>query len=112
MTAVMDAETRETLDAVRSDHRPSRRDARRVIREAIRVVADQNAGMVHVADIRPLLPVWVEPTQIGATIAGLAASGHLVRTGYTRPYGKPSKGNAHKEAAIRKLVKPLTEEVV
>lgn len=103
----MDAETVATLDAVRADWRPSRREARRVIREAVSIVADQNGGLVHVADVRPLLPTWVAPAQIGAELAGLTSSGHLVKTGEFRPYGAPSKGNSHKPAAVRRLVKPL-----
>jgi len=106
--ATMHPRTAAVLDAVATDWRPSRVEARRVVRDAVQHTADDNDGLVHIADVRPHLPAWIDPHQIGATIARLSQHGYLVWTGDTRPNGGPSR-NETKPAKVYRLARPIPE---
>jgi hypothetical protein len=106
----MAQETVATLNAVATDWRPSRLEARRAIRRAIITAAELNDGEVHVADVRPMLPPHIDLHQLGAFIAGLVSAGILVNTSEWRPYGGPkSSGNSHKPSRVRRLVRDIPE---
>lgn len=96
----------DTLDAVHRDWRPTRVEARRILREAIHRCADAHAGRVHIAWFRADLPQWIDPHQIGAAVAAWAARGHLHWTGEYLPNGGPS-GNGGKPAKVYRLVSAI-----
>lgn len=98
----------ETLAAVASDWRPSRREARRLIRRAIARCAALHGGKVHISWFREELPAWIDPHQIGATISALHHTGHLASAGEWLPNGGGS-GNGAKPALVRVLTKPICE---
>lgn len=101
----------ETLDAVAADWRPSRVEARREIRKAISACAAKHGGKVHIQWFRPYLPEWIDPHQVGAVVAALHSTGHLVSTGDYLPNGGPARsGNATKPALVRLLIKPIRDE--
>lgn len=103
MTATLDA-----IDLVASDHR--RATHRDHIRRAINLVARENDGYVHIADVRPLLPTWIAPCQIGSYFCRLVRSGRLVPTGDTRPNGQTKSRNRTKPAQVYLLAAPIPEE--
>lgn len=98
----------ETLDAVASDWHPSKVEARRIIRAAISRCAARHGGKVHISWFRDELPSWIDPHQIGATVAALHGTGHLESYGEYLPNGGPS-GNAMKPALVRVLTKPILD---
>ena len=103
--------TQDTLDIVAADWRPSRVEARLAIRDAIHKAAGEEGGLVHIARVRPHLPVWVDPHQIGALLSSLTRKGYLRPTGRYRPNAGPS-GNAGKPAEVRRLVRMIPREAV
>lgn len=109
MSAVQD--TFELLDAVASDWRPTRVDARLAIAAAINRAAGEHRGLVHIEQVRPYVPTWADPHQIGALLSALTRRGFLSPTGRYRPNGGPS-GNAAKPAEVRRLIKPIRPEDV
>ena len=100
--------TAVVLDAVARDWRPTRVEARQVLRDAVTLTAQTHDGLVHIADVRPLLPVWLPPHSIGAYIGHLSRYEYLLPTGELRPNGGPSRNEA-KPAMVRRLVKPIPE---
>lgn len=105
-------DTLDVLDAVASDWRPSRVEARRAIREAIHRAAQDNRGLVHIAQVRPHLPEWIDPHQVGALLSALTRKGYLIPTGRYRPNGDPKSGNAAKPAEVRRLSRYIPMEEV
>jgi len=103
MTATLDA-----IDLVASDHR--RATHRDHIRRAINLVARENDGQVHIADVRPLLPTWIDPHQPGAFICAQVRMGRLIPTGQYRPNGQHKSRNRTKPAQVYRLAAPIPEE--
>lgn len=103
----MTAAVQDELDAVFTDWRPSRVESREAIRKAVMRAASEHRGLVHVADVRPLLPSWVVPEQIGACLCGWVRLGYLRPTGRYRPNGDSTSRNRTKPAELRRLVKPI-----
>jgi len=103
MTATLDA-----IDLVASDHR--RATHRDHIRRAINLVARENDGRVHIADVRPLLPTWIDPHTIGAFICGQVRTGRLHPTGDYRPNGGHKSRNRTKRSQVYLLAAPIPEE--
>lgn len=98
------------LDVVHTDWRPSRRDARESIRQAITLCAERNGGRVHIAWFRDDLPEWVAPPSIGAAISSWTSQGYLRDTNEWIPMGGHA-GNAGKPARVRVLVRPIPSEL-
>lgn len=102
----------DEIDAVATDWRPSRVESRDAVRVAIMRAASEHGGLVHIADVRPLLPTWVNPAQVGAVICRLVRSGYLTPTGRFRPNGETGSRNRTKRAEIRRLARPIPKEAV
>lgn len=100
--------TTDTIDAVASDWR--RTDHRDHIRHAINTAAREHDGQVHIADVRPLLPTWIDPHQPGAFICAQVRAGRLIPTGQYRPNGQAKSRNRTKPAQIYMLAAPIPEE--
>ena len=98
----------DEIDAVARDWR--RRNDREHIRQAINTVARENAGHVHIADIRPLLPGHIDPHQPGAFICAQVRMGRLIPTGDYRPNGQTRSRNRTKPAQVYRLAAPIPEE--
>ena len=100
--------TTDTLDVVASDHR--HHNSRDAIRRAINTVARNNDGYVHISDVRPLLPPWVNPHQVGAYMTALVRQRHLIGTGTYRPSENTACRNRTRPAEVRFLAAPIPEE--
>lgn len=100
-------DTLDILDAIVTDWRPSRRDSREALRVAVMRTAGEHAGLVHIADVRPLLPSWVNPPTVGSYLSALVRRGFLLPTGRYRPSGGVESGNGSKPSEVRRLVKPI-----
>lgn len=99
----------DELDVVHSDWRPSARDDRAAIYDAIERTAANNDGHVHIADVRAHLERDVDPHRIGAAICHLVRAGVLVGTGQFRDNGNHRSRNRTRPAEIRYLTQPLPE---
>lgn len=110
MTATQDT-LDVVVDAVLADHRPSRRDSRAAIRDAVIAAAQDRDGLVHIAGVRRHLPAWVDPASIGAAMNRLVRRGHLVPVGKYEPNGGGSR-NASKPSPVRRLVKPIPPDAL
>lgn len=115
----MTAAVQDTLDftdtvlaAIHADWRPSQVESREAIRRAVMQVAAEHRGEVHVSWVRPLLPSWVNPAQIGASLRIWSMAGFLVATGRYLPNGDPSPDarNASKPAPVKRLTQPIPRE--
>ena len=96
-----------TLDEPAIVHRDPRIGAeydRAAIYQAIQDAADENAGLVHIADVRRHLTREVNPVRIGAAICALVRQGVLVGTGTYRPNGGHQSRNAMKPSEVRLLI--------
>ncbi len=102
----------DEIDAVATDWRPSRVESREAVRVAIMRAANEHRGLVHAADVRELLPPWVNPSQVGAVTCRLVRAGYLVRTGRFRPNGQEASRNRTKRSEVRRLARPIPEEAV
>lgn len=102
----------DEIDAVATDWRPSRVESREAVRQAIMRAAREHGGLVHAADVRPLLPVWVNPSQIGAVTCRLVRAGYLTPTGRFRPNGGEGSRNRTKRSEVRRLARPIPKEAV
>lgn len=101
--------TLDEIDVTAADWRPSRVEARREIRRAVIAVARHHGGLVHIADVRPLLPAWVDGHQVGAYLCALVRQGVLVGTGSYRANGDRTSRNRTKQAEVRRLVGQIPE---
>lgn len=106
MTAAVQDTLDVVLDAVHTDWRPSRVESREAIRQAVMRAAGEHSGLVHIAGVRPYLPAWVVPEQIGSSLNALVRTGYLRPTGRYRPCGGTS-GNASRLAEVRRLMRPI-----
>lgn len=79
MTA-RDVETLDFLDALAGDPSVSKTMSRQAVILAINTAADNHRGRVSAAWVRPHLPTWVNPSQVGAVISALSKQGLLART--------------------------------
>lgn len=79
MTA-RDVETLDFLDALAGDPSVSKTLSRQAVILAINAAADDHRGRVTAAWVRPHLPAWVNPSQVGAVISALSKQGLLTRT--------------------------------
>ena len=100
--------TADVIDVVAADHR--RVNARNEIRRAINACARANDGDVHIAAVRPLLPPWISPPQIGATFCALVRARRLEPTGRYAPNGDETARNRTKAAQVYRLAAPIPEE--
>ena|SRR5690606_35874265 len=99
-----------TLDhpaIVHADHRIGAADDRRAIYAAIQAAADENGGMVHIADVRAHLTREVRPSRIGSAICHLVRAGVLVNTAAVRENGGRASRNGTKPAFVRVLIGDL-----
>ena len=85
----------------------NRTESRAVILAAITRAAAEHHGLVHTSWVRPYLPSWVNPPQVGAVMSGLHLTGHLRATGRYLPNGGSASGNASKPAKVSRLTKPV-----
>ena len=99
-------DTTANLRAVHTDWRPSRVEARQVIRVAIHECARRNNGRVHVSLFRHLLTPLVPPAAIGAAVVGWTTKGYLELTDEVLPMGGTA-GNATKRSPVRRLATPI-----
>jgi len=102
----------DVLHAVESDWRPSRRDSRERVRQAVMDCARDNDNLVHAATLRAYLPGWVASAQIGAVVNLLVRKGYLVATGKLERSGRRESRDAAKWLAVRRLTRPVPLEVV
>lgn len=102
--------TADAIDSVATDWRPSARDDRVAIHDAIERAAAANDGEVHIADVRAHLDRDVDPHRIGAAICALVRSGVLVGTGHYRDNGNHRSRNRTRPAEVRYLTQPIPEE--
>lgn len=100
----------DEIDAVARDWRPSRVESREAIRQAVMRAAAEHRGLVHIADVRPLLPSWCNPAQIGAALCAWVRQGYLKPTGRYRDNGGTGSRNGAKPAEVRRLVRPIPRE--
>lgn len=101
------------LEAVRKDTSiPARLASRRAIGAAINRAAREHKGLVHISWVRPHLPSWVTPQQVGAVFSGLHLDGHLRATGRYLPNGDLASGNAAKPAKVSRLITPIDTEAM
>lgn len=100
----------DELDVVARDWRPSRVESREAIRQAVMRAAADHRGLVHIADVRPLLPSWRNPAQIGAVLCAWVRQGYLTPTGRYRPNGDGASRNRSKPAEVRRLARPIPPE--
>lgn len=103
------AAVQDELDATFADWRPSRVESREAIRKAVMRAASEHRGLVHIADVRPLLPAYTVPEQIGASLCAWVRQGLLLPTGRYRPSGGSARNGA-KLAEVRRLVRPIPPE--
>ena len=101
--------TADAIDSVATDWRPSARDDRVAIHDAIERAAAANNGEVHIADVRAHLTRDVDPHRIGAAICALVRQGVLVGTGQYRGNGNHRSRNRTRPAEVRYLAQPIPE---
>lgn len=104
-TPVQDTFDVETL--ADDESLPIKRDTREAVRLAVNAAAREHGGRVTAATIRPHLPKWCNPQQIGPTILRLERRGYLVRTGHYDRNGK--NDNRAKNGAKRSPVYRVAE---
>ena len=92
---------------VHADWRPGAEQDRAAIYAAIQAAADENGGMVHIADVRRHLTREVNPVRIGAAFCHLVRAGVLVGTGRYLPNGGHGSRNRTKPSEVRLLVGDL-----
>jgi len=92
---------------VHADWRPGAEQDRAAIYAAIQAAADENGGMVHIADVRRHLSREVRPSRIGAAFTALVRAGVLVNTATVRENGGRASRNGTKPAFVRLLVGDL-----
>lgn len=102
--------TVDEIDLTAADHRRSSVEIRTEIRKAIRTTANSHDGLVHIADIRKVLPPWATGPQVGAAICHLVRGGTLAHTGRYLPNGNRATRNRTRPAEVYRLVRPLPEE--
>lgn len=100
----------DEIDLTATDFRPGAVEIRAAIRQAVTAAASRNGGLVHIADVRPLLPPWATGPQVGATICHLARGGYLAHTDRFRPNGNTRTRNRTRPAEVYRLVRPIPEE--
>ena len=102
----------DEIDLTAADWRPSRVESREAVRKAVLRTAAAHGGLVHIADMRPLLPSYVNPQQIGSAICAWVRQGYLVGTSHYRPNAGTGSRNASKPAEVRRLVRPIPPEAL
>ena len=75
-----DVETLDFLEALAEDPSVSKTLSRQAVILAINTAAENHRGRVSAAWVRPHLPAWVNPSQVGAVISALSKQGLLSRT--------------------------------
>lgn len=99
----------DVIDHVAASPNPFRALDRDLILAAIDEAAAKHDGLVHAAWVRPLLPTYVDPNSIGATICALVRQRVLVGTGRYLPNGNHRTRNRTKPSEVRRLTRPITE---
>lgn len=99
----------DVIDHTAANPSPFRTLDRALILRAIDRAAAEHDGEVHAAWVRPLLPSYVDPNAIGATICVLVRQRVLVGTGRYLPNGNHRTRNRTKPSEIRRLTRPITE---
>lgn len=100
-SAPVDAQTADTLALMHLD--PTHRTDRQIILDAIETVAARSGGVVDPNELRAEVYGLVYPNTIGATISGLARSGHLEVVGWTTTTNSTT-GNGGKPARVYRLI--------
>lgn len=113
MLSNMNTKTAEQVDAIdltARDWRPTSVEVRAEIHRAITTTAEAHDNLVHIADIRELLPRWATGPQVGAAICALVRRGLLTHTGRYLPNGNARTRNRHRPAEVYRLVRPIPKE--
>ena len=113
-TYTKDALWTDVLPAVAADDSiPNRTDSRAAICAAITRAAAEHHRYVHASWVRPYLPAWINPPQIGAIVGALQRSGHLTQTSRPAlPNGGTASGNGTKLSRVTYLAKDIEAEWV
>ena len=89
---------------------PSKALVRELVVAAINAAADEHAGQVTIAWVRPHLPRWAVGPQVGAVISVLSKRGHLIKTGAFAESGNGQSRNNLRPVPIYRRPAPLTVE--
>lgn len=100
----------DEIDLTATDLRPGPAQIRAEIRKAIAATAEAHDGLVHIADVRKLLPPWATGPQVGAAICHLVRGGTLTHTGRYLPNGNRATRNRTRPAEVYRLARPIREE--
>lgn len=106
----MTRNTVDEIDLTTRDFRPGSVEIRTEIHRAITTTAEAHDGLVHIADVRELLPRWATGPQVGAAICHLVRSGTLAHTGRYLPNGNARTRNRTRPAEVYRLARPITKE--
>ena len=112
MTTTIQPTIDDFLDALMTGGVPNADATREAVRVAVTRVARENGGLVHIAQMRPLLPASAQRPQIGAVMNRLARRGYLVATGHYRPNGDAASRNQSKPSPVWRLMRPIPPEAV
>lgn len=100
----------DEIDVTAADWRPTSTNIRAAIRDAIATTAATHDGLVHIADVRKLLPPWATGPQVGAAICHLVRGGTLAHTGRYLPNGNRATRNRTRPAEVYRLARPIQRE--
>lgn len=93
----------DLLDLITADPLPNKQATRDAVLAAITKVAAEHDGLVTAAWVRPLLPEYANPHQVGATISVLVKQGVLTRTGATHTSGNQKQRNTYRPMPVYRL---------
>lgn len=106
-----DNDTLELLDGLADDPTVSKTMSRRAILTAINVAADAHRGKVTAAWVRPHLPSWVNPSQVGAVVSALTRAGVLEETSEIHESGNAQSRNGTRLMKVYRRVCPIDPDV-
>ena len=84
----------DPLAIIASDERPIGVETRDVLLAAMRKVAAEHDGLVHISWLREALPAWCVWQGLGAFISARVSQGVLVSTGRYLPSGNAKQRNS------------------
>jgi hypothetical protein len=97
----------EILDLVADDPSVSKTFSRQAIIAAVNAAAEVHAGRVSAAWIRPHLPGWVNPSQVGAVVSALVKTGLLTPTAEICESGNHAQRNTTRLMRVYHRAHPI-----
>ena len=112
----MSGAVQDTFDAVLSAVAhdvsiPNKAASREAVRVAIMTAAREHGGRVTAATIRPHLPTWCAPEQIGSVMNALRLAGYLVHLSWA-PNGGTGSRNGAKPSHVWRVTGAIPAEAV